>query len=85
MKGFDPHYIKWIIFGLVFLIRAVISTNNKRTAKNRALRPPQSALAPPPIASPTMNQNQPMPRNFPKEKPSDTGSPWSNNKGPFDS
>ncbi|BCM91653.1 hypothetical protein IAD21_03528 [Abditibacteriota bacterium] len=89
MKGFDPALIKWIIFGLVFIVRAVAANNRKRQAKDKALRPPQSAAAPPPIASPTMSQNQPMPRippsNAPKKSSSNPDSPWSNNKGPFDS
>ncbi len=103
MKGFDPALIKWIFFGLMFVIRAVAATNRKNKKKDNSLRPPQSAPPPPPIASPTMNQNQsapppapptmnqnqPMPRDLgtkpSKKSDSDSGSPWSSSKGPFDS
>jgi hypothetical protein len=84
MKGFDPHLIKWIIIGIVFVVRAVIATNKKRQTKDRALRPPQSAAAPSPIGSPTMNQSQPMARKPLKGNLSEDSSPWSSTKGPFD-
>ncbi|RYX86214.1 hypothetical protein EON83_03050 [bacterium] len=84
MKGFDPHLIKWIIFGIVFLVRAGVAINRKRKKSNATLRPPQSAPAPSPIGSPTMNQSKPMPRTPAQEKASETGSPWSTTNGPFD-
>ena len=94
MKGFDPHLIKFGIFALVFVVRAISSMNRKRKKSNDALRPPQSASAPSPIASQTMNQRQPpvnqppMPRTPSpprgKSSGSDDGSPWSSSKGPFD-
>lgn len=93
MKGFDPHLIKFGIFALVFLVKAIVSINNKRKKSNDSLRPPQSASGPTPIGSPTMKQSQapmkqpPMPRmpNSSKGQSSDAGSPWSSSQNPFDS
>ena len=94
MKGFDPHLIRFGIFALVFVVKAISSMNRKRKQSNDRLRPPQSASGPAPIGSPTMNQSRPpvnpppmpMPRNSPQSKSSGAGegSPWSSSKGPFD-
>lgn len=87
MKGFDPHLVKWIIIGLILLFRVIAATARKNKAKDRALRPPQSAPAPSPISSPTMNQSAPKPSlgKAPKNNSSDADSPWSTTNGPFDS
>lgn len=78
MKGFDPALIKFGVFALIFIGRAVIAANRKQKRKDRALRPPQSAPAPPPMASPSMTKGPSSPRK------STPDSPWSNSKGPFD-
>ena len=79
---FDVALIKIGVVAVIAIGRAVSASSRKRAAQNRALRPPQSASAPPPIAPQSKIQSGPGAAK-PKGKASD-GSPWSSSKGPFD-
>jgi len=82
MSNYEP-LIKVGILTIIAVGRAVSASSRKRKAQNRAIRPPQSSPAPPPIATPRTIQSGPI-ASQPKKK-ADDGSPWSSSKGPFDS